>query len=72
MLSLKAKMEVDPDLRASLIDADEGLLRPGALPKVAAASQQGCKALLNQLDKALRAQGMEHVRYQHVNPLSCL
>ena len=51
-MALKGKMEVDAGLRAALTDADEGLLRPGCLPKVATSSAAGNKALLNSLDKA--------------------
>ena len=50
-LSLEASMSVDPALRASLTDED-GLLRPGALPKIATASAQGNKAILDSMDKA--------------------
>ena len=51
-LALKGDMKADPGLRASLTDPDEGLLRPGMLPKVAGISGAGTKALLNTLDKA--------------------
>ena len=51
-MSLKATRDVDPALRASLTDADEGILRPGMLPKVGAATAAGSKALLNTLEKA--------------------
>ena len=50
-LSLEASVSVDPALRASLTDED-GLLRPGALPKIATASAQGNKAILDSMDKA--------------------
>lgn len=49
-LSLEASMNVDPSLRASLTDED-GLLRPGALPKIATATGQGNKAILDSMAK---------------------
>lgn len=51
-LTLKGKMEVDPNLRASLTDADEGILRPGALPSVPGICDAGNKALLGTFDQA--------------------
>lgn len=50
-MSLKAKSEVSEELRQALTDQDEGILRPGALPKVSAA-KQGSKELLDALGKA--------------------
>ncbi|CAK9031959.1 30S ribosomal protein S6, partial [Durusdinium trenchii] len=49
-MSLKAKSEVSEELRQALTDQDEGILRPGALPKVSAA-KQGSKELLDALGK---------------------
>ena len=51
-MALKGKMEVDSGLRAALTDADEGILRPGCLPKVSTSSAAGNKALLSSLAKA--------------------
>ncbi len=51
-LSMKAKMEVDPNLREALTDADNGILRPGALPKMPTSSTVGNKQILDALDKA--------------------
>ena len=51
-MSIKAKKNLDPELRASLTDADDGILRPGALPKIQTASAAGNKALLDSLAKA--------------------
>ena len=51
-LSMKAKMEVDPGLREALTDADNGILRPGALPKMSTSSAAGNKQILDALDKA--------------------
>ena len=46
-------MDVDPELRQALIDPEDGLLRPGALPKMATSSAAGNKQLLDAIDKAL-------------------
>ena len=51
-LNMKAKMEVDPGLREALTDADNGILRPGALPKMPTSSTVGNKQILDALDKA--------------------
>lgn len=51
-ISLKAKMQVDPQLRGALIDETDGLLRPGALPAISGASAAGSKQLLDAIDKA--------------------
>lgn len=51
-IKLKAKMDVDSNMRAALTDAETGLLKAGALPKVSASSAQGNKALLDAIDKA--------------------
>lgn len=51
-MKLKGKMAVDPELRAALTDADEGILRPGALPKMNTSSTSGNKQLLDALEKA--------------------
>lgn len=49
---LKAKKDLDKTMRDALIDEDNGIFRPGSLPKVTAASATGSKAVLNTLDKA--------------------
>ena len=51
-MGLKAAISVDDDFRAALTDQDEGILRPGALPQVSAASSAGAKGLLEALGKA--------------------
>ena len=52
-LTLQGKMDVDPDLRQALIDSEDGMLRPGALPKMATSSAAGNKQLLDAIDKVL-------------------
>ena len=51
-LSMKAKMEVDSNLRKALTDADNGILRSGALPKMSMSSAAGNKQILDALNKA--------------------
>ena len=50
-LALKGRMECDQALRQSLTDPEEGMLRPGALPKISTASASGNKAILDSLGK---------------------
>ena len=54
-MKLKASAEVNPDLRASLTDAQEGIFRPGALPKVEGVSASASKALMQTFGQAGRA-----------------
>lgn len=54
-LSLKAKASVDPALREALTE-DDGVFRPGALPKLSTSSANGNKLLLDSIDKARRDQ----------------
>ena len=44
-LKLAASKQVDDTLRQSLTDQDEGILRPGALPKIEGVSASASKAL---------------------------
>ena len=44
--------DVDPTLRAALLDSDTGLMRAGALPKVSTANAAGAKAVLEGTEKA--------------------
>lgn len=53
-LGMKAKVDVDPDMRSALTSED-GLLRPGALPKVAGASAGGSKVLLQAITTGVAA-----------------
>ncbi|CAK9103632.1 Uncharacterized protein SCF082_LOCUS48402 [Durusdinium trenchii] len=53
-LGMKAKVDVDPDMRSALTSED-GLLRPGALPKVSGASAAGSKALLQAITSGVAA-----------------
>lgn len=39
-------------MRQALVDSEDGLLRPGALPKVATATAAGNKSLLDAIEKA--------------------
>ena len=50
-MKLQAKKDVDPDLRAALVDSEDGLMKAGALPKVSSASAAGSKALLDSIEK---------------------
>jgi len=51
-ISLKAEMdEVSPDLRNALT-AEDGMFRPGALPKIGTSSAAGNKEILNSIEKA--------------------
>lgn len=51
-VKLKAKLDVNADMRAALTDAEHGLLPAGALPQVSTASAAGNKALLDAIEKA--------------------
>eukprot|EP00435_Cladocopium_sp_Y103_P018957 s2662_g4.t1 len=51
--ALKASMDVNPEMRAALTDAETGLLRPGALPALTTATAAGNKALLDAIEKAM-------------------
>ena len=51
-LRMKARADVDPTLRAALLDSDTGLMRAGALPKVSTANAAGAKAVLEGTEKA--------------------
>eukprot|EP00435_Cladocopium_sp_Y103_P065388 s488_g27.t1 len=54
-MTLKGSMDVDPNLRQALTDADEGIMRPGALPKMQTFSASGNKQLLDTLEKVTAA-----------------
>ena len=47
---MKGTMELDEPMRQALIE--DGLMRPGALPKVTTATAAGGKALLDAIEKA--------------------
>lgn len=49
---ITANTSLDPALRAAVTDAEDGLLRPGALPQLSIASAAGNKALLDAVEKA--------------------
>lgn len=51
-MKLKAKAQIDDGLRAALTDPDDGVFRPGALPKLQTSSATGNKQLLDAIDKA--------------------
>lgn len=55
---LKGKAEVDPAMRKALTDPEEGILRPGALPKISTASAAGNKQILDSLEKAWQLGGV--------------
>lgn len=50
-MSLKGKKDLDPDMRQAFTDSETGLMRAGALPKVATASAGGSKTLLDAIEK---------------------
>ena len=52
-MELEAKSKIDSQLRQALTDEDSGLLKPGLLPKVDAATPAGSKALLASLSQAM-------------------
>eukprot|EP00435_Cladocopium_sp_Y103_P029566 s936_g7.t1 len=54
-MKLQSKKDVDPDMRAALVDSESGLMRAGALPKVSTASAAGSKALLDAIEKVTAA-----------------
>ena len=56
-VAMAANAQVDQQLRLSLTDADEGVLRPGALPKVTGISSTANKALMSEFGQA----GVENV-----------
>ena len=52
---LSASANVENGLLQSLIDPDEGFMRPGAMPSVSAASAAGSKCLLDAIAKVTPA-----------------
>ena len=51
-MKLSATSNVDADLHKSLIDPDNGILKPGAMPQVQTATAAGSKQLLDAISKA--------------------
>jgi len=49
---LSASTNVDSELLQAITNSEDGFMRPGAMPHVSAASNQGCKQLLDSLGKA--------------------
>ena len=56
-IKMKGSMELDEAMRQALIDPEDGLMRPGALPKVTAATAAGGKAILDAIEKARQSWG---------------
>lgn len=50
-MSMKGAKDLDPEMRQAFTDSETGLMRAGALPKVAAASAAGSKSLLDAIEK---------------------
>ena len=50
--NLTASADIDSELREALVDPEDGLLKPGGMPKVQCASAAGCKQLLDVMAKA--------------------
>lgn len=55
-MKLAASSKVDDELMGKLIDQEVGVLRPGALPKVEAATVGGCSKLMTALTADAKAQ----------------
>ena len=51
-MTLSARTDLDKTMTAALIDEETGIMRPGMLPKVDAATPAGAKALLNGITQA--------------------
>lgn len=51
-MSLEATATIDADLQQALTDADTGILKPGLLPKLDAATSSGSKELLSAITQA--------------------
>ena len=60
-MKLSASTKVDKGLMSALVDAETGLLRPGAMPAVQAANPGGCKTLLNTMTQAPRTKFIVHL-----------
>ena len=63
---MKARADVDPTLRAALLDSETGLMRAGALPKVSAANAAGAKAVLEGIEKASSCLAFSHAVHKVV------
>lgn len=50
--TLESKSKIDDKLRDALIDKEQGIMRPGALPKLQCASEADCKSLLGTVAQA--------------------
>ena len=51
-LAIQAKAELDEGMRQALVDPEDGMLRPGALPKLQGVSSAGSKKLLESVAAA--------------------
>jgi len=58
-MELKAKKGVSKGLRDALVDENDGLFRPGALPKMSGLSSGGNKKLLESVAKVGHGEGLE-------------
>lgn len=57
---IEASAQIDSDLRDALIHPEDGLLKPGAMPRVQA-SDEGCKVMLKTLGEALSGMGEDSI-----------
>lgn len=62
---IEASAQIDSELRDALIHPEDGLLEPGAMPKVQA-SGDGCKVLLKTLEEALSGTGEDSIACKKV------
>ena len=51
-ITLNASSKIEEKCLQALVDAEGGILKPGAMPKVQTASAQGCKKLMDAVAKA--------------------
>lgn len=62
---IEASAQIDSELRDALIHPEDGLLKPGAMPKVQA-SGDGCNVLLKTLEEALSGMGEDSIACKKV------
>ena len=68
---MEGTQELDSAMRQALVDPEDGLLRPGALPKVATATSCGSKALMDAIEKAWNAVCQKSHKGLSVAPIMC-
>ncbi len=63
-MQLSANADIDDGLRNALI-GDDGILKPGAMPKLDGVSAPACKQLLDAVSKAITKLCFLHVTYEN-------